>query len=93
MREVLDHPTVPSPPIRFTMAAPDVRRELYSRCEVHEPVLNGEPIYLCVCRHCRRVVALVPRVAEDIDAAPVLALIAHVDACKAAPCTPLESEP
>jgi len=89
-----DHPTVPSPPIRFTMAAPDVRRELYSRCEVTEPVDgNGKPVFLCVCRQCWRIVALVPRVAEDIDAAPVLELIAHVDACKARPGTPLESEP
>lgn len=77
--------TSPPIPTTFAMAPADVRANLYAHCQVTEPVLRGEPIYLCVCRRCHLVVAQVPRVAVDIEVGPVLGVLAHVDHCGKSP--------
>jgi hypothetical protein len=63
--------------LSFTISAIDVRRTLYENFQVTEAVCDDRPIYLVVCRICANQVDQVPRVAEDINASPVLRALIH----------------
>lgn len=69
----------------FTISEPDLRRELYARLSVREPMLRGLRHYICACRRCRETVLIVPQPepGAEIDAVNVLSALEHVRACGA----------
>lgn len=75
--------------IAFDMDPDDVRHNLYNACEVKAAICAGEPIWLCVCRHCGRQLAEVPRVSVAIEASYVTRVLAHVDNCGKSTLPPL----